>query len=253
MLGFYQKEWQNIKFENFSSGPSDSLADARFYDDFYDIFFTKYQSYSELDEDWRNKKDQIADWITQLIQKKSRVLSVGCGIGYIEQQLWLKHADYVDLYVQDYSSNASQWLRKIMPLERFEFVDSADKILEADRKFDIIYLSAVDYALTNDDLISLLSSLNTRLEKNGYILMISASYLDMSRASIVKYKAKNFIKYILSKIHLYNRGQFWGYIRSREEYRAILIKSGLSFISDGFIKTELQSTYWIKAYESKIE
>lgn len=47
---------------------------------------------------------------------------------------------------------------------------------------------------------------------------------------------------------LYHRGQFWGWVRTREDYRQALTWAGYGGIRDGFVPTAAQETgpYWIE-------
>lgn len=114
----YQTEWQDIHFSSFAETSSECLAGPAFYNAFYHALFQKYASYEELDADWRRKKDEIADWLAASLPDGARVLSVGCGLGYMEQRLWREHGDRIELHVQDYASEALRWLRQVIPAER---------------------------------------------------------------------------------------------------------------------------------------
>jgi len=113
-------------------------------------------------------------------------------------------------------------------------------------EFDLIYLSAVDYAMPDADLIALFESLRGRLRSNGALLMISVSYLDESAGRQFVRKAKDGVKWLLDTMGIRHRGQLWGWMRSRNEYLDVMRKAKLSSVSDGFVETPHQKTYWIK-------
>ena len=113
-------------------------------------------------------------------------------------------------------------------------------------KFDLIYLSAVDYAIPDADLIDLIASLRSRLRREGTLLIISASYLDEPTWRQFVGKAKDVVKWILDTLGIRHRGQFWGWMRSRAEYQNLMRKAKLLSIKDGFVDTPNQKTYWIK-------
>jgi len=96
------------------------------------------------------------------------------------------------------------------------------------------------------DLIDLIGSLRSRLRSDGILLMISASYLDESAGQQFVGKAKNGVKWLLDTLGIRHRGQFWGWMRSRNEYQDVMQKAKLSSVNDGFIETPHQKTYWIK-------
>jgi hypothetical protein len=60
------------------------------------------------------------------------------------------------------------------------------------------------------------------------------------------HSGKDAVKWLLDKIGLRSRGQFWGWMCSRQEYRAIMQQAGYSAMTDGFVETPHQRTYWIK-------
>lgn len=241
MRKFYQTEWQNIVFSSFHPMSSTTLAGSEFYDAFYRSLFEKYPNHDALDSGWRRNKDEITDWLAATLPDGARVLSVGCGLGYMEQRLWQQHGERIELHVQDYASQALQWLKQVLPAERIHQVGEGDI-----GQFDLIYLSAVDYAMTNDDLIALLASLRNSLSDGGALLMISASFLEETTGQCYTRNVKDAVKWLLDKIGLRTRGQFWGWMRSRQEYLAIMRQARLSAVTDGFVPTLQQRTYWVK-------
>jgi SAM-dependent methyltransferase len=240
----YQTEWQNIEFASFSKISSTNIAGSEFYDAFYRALFEKYSNYEALDADWRRNKDEITDWLASTLPDGARVLSIGCGLGYMEQRLWLKHGDRLELHVQDYASHALGWLRQILPADRIHEGGGSAQT-EVDR-FDLIYLSAVDYALPDDDLIGLLTELRSNLRNGGRMMMISASFLEEAEGSKIVPYIKETLKWILENIGLRQRGQLWGWMRTRQEYLAVMRAAGMNQVTDGFIDTSHKRTYWIE-------
>lgn len=250
MRKFYQTEWQNIEFSSFSSMSSNTLADDQFYDAFYKVFFQKYPNYDALDPDWRRKKDEIGDWLAAQLPDGSRVLSVGCGLGYVEQRLWCLHKDRIDLHVQDFASDSLRWLKQVLPSANIHDIHiekiDARKENAMTEKFDVIYLCAVDYAMPDKEMINLLSELRSGLRKSGCILLISASFLNESMLGRIVRNLKDTAKWFLERIGLRDRGQLWGWMRSADDYQALMQRAGLLGVQQGFIETVHQRTYWIK-------
>lgn len=244
MRAFYQTEWQNISFSSFAETSSKNLAGSAFYDAFYRALFQKYAGYEALDADWQRNKDEITDWLAASFSDGARVLSVGCGLGYMEQRLWRGHGGRVELHVQDYASEALRWLRKVMPTEHIH--DAGEGCQTQNERYDVIYLSAVDYTLSENELVALLSGLSGCLCEGGQVLMLSASFLDESVVQSLIHSGKDSIKWLLERLGLYQRGQFWGWQRTREEYQSAVRDAGLVSVTDGFIETPHQRTYWIK-------
>lgn len=95
----------------------------------------------------------------------------------MEQYLLRKYGNRLDLHVQDYASNAHRWSQQNLPVNR---IYSAYALAE-NRRYDLIYLSALDYALQDDDLIDLLATALSWLLPNGKVVMISDSFVDETR------------------------------------------------------------------------
>ena len=87
MRKFYQQEWFGIDFKSFVKLDSGRVADKSFYDKFYDEFYKRYKSYEELPESWRNSKKAVADLILGHSFPDEKILSIGCGSGYVEYLL----------------------------------------------------------------------------------------------------------------------------------------------------------------------
>lgn len=242
MRKLFQTEWHGILFSSFTGTSVRELADASFYNAFYRAFFERYKGYDDLGLGWRQNKEEIAEWLVRHLPDGTRVLSVGCGLGYIEQYLWKKYGGRVELHVQDYASEAHRWLQQVMPAERIHPANGEGP----DGFYDLIYLSAVDYALKDDELIDLLKELRQRLRVDGELILVSASFLEESPLRRFINASKDIAKVLLGQLCFYDRGQFWGWMRSGAEYRAIMKNSGFSFMLDDFIVTPHQRTYWIK-------
>lgn len=246
MRDLYQTEWQSIPFSSFAETSSKNLAGSAFYDAFYRTLFQKYAGYEALDADWRRNKDKIIDWLAASLPDSVRVLSVGCGLGYMEQRLWREHGGRIELHVQDYASEALCWLRRVMPDEHIHNAGEGQDCQTQKERYDLIYLSAVDYALSDESLVNLLSGVSGCLREGGQVLMISASFLDESVGQGLIHSGKEAAKWLLGRLGFYQRGQFWGWMRTREEYQAVMRDAGFAFVTDGFIEAPHQRTYWIK-------
>jgi hypothetical protein len=240
MRKFYQTEWQNISFSSFHSVSSTKLAGPEFYDSFYRALFDKYSGYDALDLNWRRNKGEIADWQVALLPDCARVLSIGCGLGYMEQYLWRLHGTRVEIHVQDYASQAMQWLSKVLPDDRIHAVG------EDIGQFDLIYLSAVDYAMSDNDLITLFKKARKSLQLGGQLVIVSASFLEESSYQKVIRNCKDAVKWFLDAAGTRPYGQFLGWMRSMQDYRVIMSQVGLLSVTDGFVETPHRHTYWIK-------
>ena len=243
MRKFYQTQWHDVKFDDFYQTSINNLAGAEFYDAFYSILFKKYLNYDDLDVNWRGKKNEIADWLSSISPEGGRILSIGCGIGYIEQRICSSNDRGLELHVHDYAPQALFWLKKVLPDDRIHIGGAFSTF----NKFDLIYLCAVDYAMKNDELISLLSEGRRNLNNNGKLIIISASFLEeQSVKESLIYNIKEVMRLILSLLSLRSMGQFWGWLRSAKEYREAMTEAGFVSVAEGRIESSAQNTYWIE-------
>lgn len=247
MERFYQTEWQGIEFKEITTISETKLPGSAFYDAFYQELFKRYGNFSELDKSWQQKKKELADWILLQIKDNAKILSVGCGLGYMEFCIHRQHHTKVDLHVSDFASHALKWLQLELPSKNIHYIENKDR---HDETYDLIYLSAVDYAVSTRSMIRLLSEQRTRLRPNGSCIMISASYLENNGKLILQAitGVRNSIKTILTAIGIYKRAncQFWGWKRTRHEYQRMVLDAGYKEFEDGFIETDNQKTYFIK-------
>ena len=243
MKKFFETEWHKIPFSTFSKTSRKKLPDSSFYNSFYEKLFEKYKGYEDLDNIWVVKKNEIADWLSTNINSGDRVLSVGCGIGYIETYLYKNFHNNYELDVFDFAPTAFKWLIKDFPAPRIH-VEENNNIHE---NYNLIYFSAVDYAMNTKDFIELLRIYSAKLTDSASIILISASFLNAEKR--VSYKVLAFIKeFIISCLLKVKKPsvQFWGWKRSQNEYRDIVMGAGFKKYEDGFIETINQKTYYIK-------
>lgn len=246
MKRLYQKEWQGFQFAGFAKLSTKQLADAEFYNAFYRELFKHYGGYDELDAAWRRNKGELANWIAARLTPGSRVLSVGCGLGYMEHCLQRSRKD-VDLHVQDYASDALTWLRQVIPASHIH-LGGGETLQTEEGQYDLIYLSAVDYAVDDNALNTILADMKNKLRAGGVCLIISASFQDQAAPLIKKIKVfgKELIECTLEYFGFFHRGQLWGWKRTQLEYRNLMHKAGYIEVNDGFIETPNQRTYFIE-------
>ncbi len=245
MRRMYQTSWQGIRFADFSRISSRELAGPAFYDAFYTAFFSHYRGWNDLDPAWRENKAAIARFIRNTMPPTGRVLSIGCGLGYVEHCLLAETDGQLALEVEEMAAASLKWLQQELPEERIHRTGLPAREVVGDG-FDLIYLSAVDYALDDTSLISILAGLRASLRLGGRCLVISASFVDVSNPAIsVAQGLKDFLADLLDRLGLRTRGQFWGWGRNRAEYQDVMRRAGYEDTLDGFIDADSKNTYWI--------
>tara|TARA_Y100001978_G_C23676277_1_gene426581 strand:+ start:1114 stop:1848 length:735 start_codon:yes stop_codon:yes gene_type:complete len=244
-MKYYQTEWHDIEFKSFWKVSRKKLANESFYSKFYYEFFKKYKSFDDLNNKWIIRKRFIAKWLKSKITPSSKVLSIGCGIGYIEKILWENNNKDIDLHIHDLVSTSHKWIKEILPEEKIHIGK------DIPHGFDIIILTSLDYSFSKNSFKNFLKKISKSLNKNGFIIVISASYLGESN-----FTPKRFLKDKLKSVqHLFGfrkSEQFWGWMRSRKEYIEIMQSIFTNNYSDGFIEIPQQeNVYWIMNQSNK--
>jgi SAM-dependent methyltransferase len=188
----------------------------------------------------------VARLIFDQAQPGDAVLSIGCGLGMVEHFLLEMSGGAMELEVTDTSSAALIWLKNEMPPHRVH-LGLVPGCLPPGKKYQLIYLSAVDYALAQPVWLKLLEEIRSLLAPGGKCLIISPSLEpDKSFWRRALEQGKEAAKILLEIAGLHRRGQFWGWARTREEYRRSFRQAGFARIADGFSAPEQSAgTYWI--------
>lgn len=254
MRRFYQESWQGIPFTAFTHLSFFHLAEPRFYATFYEELFRRYSDWDDLPAAWRGSKTWDARWLASRLEERPalgedglprppRVLSIGSGVGFMEREL-LAALPGVELHVNEPSTVGMRWLRRLLPAERI-YIGMPPACLPSDIRYDMIYLSAVDYGIPRRELEHLLWELRAQLAPGGRLYCLSASLLeeDSLVGSLVN-AMKNVLRCVLHHLGV-RRQQFWGWRRTRAEYRALFREAGFADIGDGHLEDGFD-TYWIR-------
>ena len=238
-MKYYQKEWHGIKFDTFWKNSRKYLASESFYEKFYTIFFEKYNSYDDLDKEWIKRKKNIANWLLNEITEEAKVISVGSGIGIIEKFIIENNSKKIDLHLHDLNPVAHKWIKEIISTKKIHIGNNIPN------GFDFVIITSLDYCFSNKSLKTFLIKLKKSLNKNGKIIIISASYSGESKFKpIIYFKEK--INFLREKLCIREAHQFWGWMRSREEYVEIFRETFKDNYKDGFISVSNQKkVYWI--------
>lgn len=251
MRRFYQESWQGIPFTAISHLSFFHLAESKFYSVFYEELFRRYADWEDLPLMWRQNKRHNAQWLKERMDNLSareddkrplRVLSIGSGVGYMEYLL-LTSVPNLELHVNEPSTVGMKWLRQHLSAERI-YIGMPPACLPPDVKYDMIYLSAVDYGIPQRELRFLLAELRAQLLPGGELVCLSASLLEED--SIVG-GFVNAIKIgIRAVLHFLGirRQQFWGWRRTQTEYRQLFRQAGFLSVNDGQLDDGFD-TYWI--------
>lgn len=246
MKRFYQQEWHGIPFRSFARTSSSELVGAPFYSAFYQAFFERYKTPADLDPEWLLVKRQTLDLIVQhpAMGKDQRILSLGCGLGLIEQQLL--DLGYTGLEINEVSSEPLRWVA-----DRFGpgkvHVGFFPGCVPADRIYDVILLIGVDGVFDQPGLIGFMKDVRSRLRPGGHCILVSWTRLaDPAPLRKGIDLAKDAVKMLLDRAGIRPLGQFWGYLRSSAEIRGAMSAAGFAELKDGMLEQRTRfPTYWL--------
>ncbi len=244
MKKVYCYEWFGIRFSDFTRVSHQKIADSRFYEKFYCEFHRKFQSYSQLPESYKKSKDEVADFIFEIIKNKNMILSIGSGNGYIESRLSTLMDEHTKLNEKggwgitaiEPSILASKWLESSnIKLLHGYFPD----VLEPSEEFDVAYSSVIDYVFCDEEYLRFLKS----VVDFGFEEFILTDIITPPVTLVTEF-IKGIVKDLLSSMGLYESRQLWGYLRTIDEHKEFLTKAGFSHITVGEFS---HGTYWIRA------
>lgn len=236
MIKFYNDQWFSISFSDIQKPSRTKIAGQDFYECFYKAFFNKYDSFDDIDSSWREQKLAVGDFIVSCLPA-GKIPSVGAGLGFVENYIHCEFGNSIELHVTGFSDISNKWLRKTLPQERIHKEDTGDG-------FDLIYTCNVEYSLTDIEFISMLESLDSKLNKPGQILIISSTYLSNRFWDLVSHKVKNSLKHMLEILNIKKtKSQFWGFLRHPDYFKKIFDAAGLSVYSSGMFG----NLYYVKA------
>lgn len=235
MKKLYQTNWHGIEFISFAKLNEQTVADPDFYQSFYLEFFRRYSSWEELDPVWLAAKDKVADLIFSRIQYPGkRILSIGCGLGIVEKRLIERGVTNLD--ATETTAPQLLWISELMGKESL-FLGMFPGCIPADRRYDLIYMSAVDYCFDDAGFSALLRDVHSRLEGGGRCLVVSGSFDPGGAWRGFKYRTRM----ILHSLRILGARQLWGYLRTRKDYFRALQSAGFEEILDGLTP---EGTYW---------
>lgn len=235
MRKFYQKDWFGIEFRSFTKLNSTKIADNEFYDKFYNVLYKKYSSFEELPLSWKNSKKAVAGLILRQTSCDDKLLSIGCGNGYIEYLL--KKGDRNIVAIEP-SIKSTYFLKKFCDIKLYNgyFPECLKNKDVPD--FDLIYMSGTEYIFNDIELIELLNRIKDFNPKQ-FLLISAACETNSSFLLIIK----QFLKQLLSFARIEELGQLWGYVRTPDEFLRIFKTVGFKNIEKGLLK---DNQFWIK-------
>jgi SAM-dependent methyltransferase len=175
----------------------------------------------------------VADFILQHTSEGDRLLSIGCGNGYVEFLL-ARHARRITAV--EPSRQATHMLRSAQSAVRIHEGYFPQAVPAGEESFALAYMVATEYVFDNRGLRRLLSAI--RDSGIPSFLLISASVHPFSPVQYVRGVGKA----LLARLKLRPLGQFWGYERSATEMVRLFRQAGFPRLSQG----RLGHYFWVR-------
>ena len=214
----FQTEWFGIKFKSLDLTSVTNSDNSQFYESFYSAFRSKYKSYMEIDELWRKEKDSQFQDLQQLIGSSKKILSIGSGIGYLEFLLAQDYGKCVTA-IEPFA-DFSDWMGA-----RVQFHKGFFPAAISDFDFDFVFLSSIDYAMTDSEYFDLLNEIRNRVP----------SRMALTGLHIPTMAPRVLVRRMYSRLrNSESQGlRNWGYFRTIKEHENLLSKVGYAVVAKG--------------------
>ncbi len=249
-IPIHQTNWYDIDLEKIAkniSHPLSKLADEEFDRAFYHELLVNKRG--NISESWVQKKHNLSDWLLTYINQNSLeklpILSLGCGIGIVEQPL-LKARLKVDL--QECQEFSIQYLKNNHPseFEKTKFILSLNLEDIPNDAYDVVLAIGVTYALSDTILSQFVHQVKRILKKGGIFIWCDPA-ITLKRFILYKYQ-------ILRGVH--HAGVLWGWQRSIKIWDNLaatddLVRKELYFFDEDINLLNIKSTLG-RAFSDKV-
>lgn len=216
----FQSSWHDINFKDFIEVTDKKVAGLSFYESFYKQFFSKYRSYSDIPVEYVENKLVVVRYLESKLRFIPSVISIGCGIGLIEYLLSQQENLDAKIIAVEPSEAAITWIKFDPNIEVHNgFFPDILRMSES-VSFEYGYARAIEYVFDRDEYVEFLKSVVDFGIKEFSIISVCIQRRNL--LSILKES----IKTLLSKISLYDRGQFWGYLRTKQDHEIAFKEAG---------------------------
>jgi 2-polyprenyl-3-methyl-5-hydroxy-6-metoxy-1,4-benzoquinol methylase len=235
----YETEWQGISLLDLAAKKNIRVGEAAaedFYADFYRILG---ESDWKIDNKWIDMKKNIGKWLKSIVDKRTyeqhhemKILSIGSGLGIVEEELIKEN---YDIELQECQEESLKFLKSKKIYPKKEWVCQSLVELPSNH-YDMLFCNLVVYSLSDNEYNSLIVDCNRILKINGQLIIIDVPttfiwyVLDPIRK--LKHRVDN-------KAHL-----LWGVARSTDMHKKIVERKGfklhdiITFNGEGKISLE---------------
>lgn len=231
----YQTTWQGIDLTEIARSLNlmpDQVAAEHFYEEFYSRL---RKNNFKFNKDWSEPKINIGKWLREYIDnievemnRKVKVLSVGAGIGIVEEELIVN--DY-NIEIQECQIESFEYLHNKGIKAKKEWIMYDLKGITSE-DYDIIFVNGVMYAFIDKIYKELLNDIFRLLNREGRLIIIDPS-------ATIKSKLASAIRNIVYYTNKNKKRVFWGLIRTINYHvylaksQCFMLKSVISFNIDG--------------------
>lgn len=214
MYELWQTEWQNLSLEKIcvlTHKKKSEVVSADFFKEFYRMLGAngwKFQA------DYYRDKKRYAHWLEKTVQSiaeekklaNPKCLSVGCGVGLIEAHMIEKG---YDVELQECQSESFAYLKgKGVNVAKYWISQDLSELPAA--SYDVVWTNLVLYCMKDEEIQGIVKNVS-RILKEGGVFIIVDEAPQMEDFLIEKLAGKH-----------YQRGVFWGYVRSVLEYERLV-------------------------------
>lgn len=227
-LPFYESHWQDISLDDIAMERNinpEEVAAENFYEEFYRRL--KQNSHA-FENEWINEKKTktlaMRRYIDQamLENKSQKILSIGAGTGFIEEELLQKG---LNIFLHECQPSSFDYLRqKNIKFQEFVTTNLSDI---PENNFNLIFAFTVSYCFTYEQYFSFFKSVYNLLSDKGQLILFD-SYL------ISALKKLNYSLKLFSRFQKQPKGVHWGWLRHPYLHRYLANKAGLNVVSQYF-------------------
>lgn len=214
----FQTEWQGISLIEIAEQKQLDMHQVAS-SDFYDEFYRKLEENDwRFEPDWLETKRKNGRWLGSVIETlktpQAKILSVGAGLGVVEEELIRRGHD---IELQECQEKSFGYLKN-RGFDSLKLWISPDLKDLPSQCYDVIYSNLMVYALKDSEYENFLWECN-RILKDGGTLIIT---------DIVANVKWFLLQPVILLKHMIDRKPrvFWGYVRSVDMHKKIAKKKG---------------------------
>lgn len=207
-IPFYQAKWHGIDICDIAvkiNHNFDDLANSNIYKSLYEQMALR-EDFS-ISDGFVEEKKRLSSWVFDKLKEKgcqkSNILSLGCGLGLVELELF-KKGIRVDL--QESQEISIEYIKRFHRdmFKDFNFICSQDLNNIGPRKYDVVLAITCSYCLDIDTIKLFLEDVRRVLKDDGFFIWYDAAF---SFSTMIKNIYWNFR-------NTHHAGIFWGWLRS---------------------------------------